>query len=101
MRVLGRIEWGEGTRTNGFRGFETMTARSLATAGRMKLVGVLLSLTIELPYVQQAVLAAKAQLFGLSPEEYARLILEHDLAPEWLSKSWKSSKEQGLDQLSV
>jgi hypothetical protein len=29
-----------------------------------------------------------------------RLVLEHDLVPEWLRKSWESSTQAGLDQLS-
>ena len=58
------------------------------------------SLTIELPDEQSAALAAKAQARGLSTEQYARKVLEHDLVPEWLQKSWASSKQAGLDQLS-
>ena len=58
------------------------------------------SLTIELPDEQKAALAAKAQAKGLSPEEYARQLLQQDLAPEWLQKSWASAKAAGLDQLS-
>jgi hypothetical protein len=27
--------------------------------------------------------------------------VEHDLAPEWLQKSWESSRQAGLDQLSA
>lgn len=59
------------------------------------------SLTIELPEEQNAVLTAKARAHGLSAEEYARRVLQHDLAPEWLQKSWASAKESGLDQLSI
>ena len=58
------------------------------------------SLTIELPDEQKAALAAKAQAKGLSPEEYARQLLQQDLAPEWLQKSWAGAKAAGLDQLS-
>ena len=58
-------------------------------------------LTIELPDEQNAALAAKAQAKGLSAEQYARLVLEHDLAPEWLSKSWATAKDAGLDRLST
>jgi plasmid stability protein len=57
------------------------------------------SLTIELPDEQKAALAAKAQAKGLSAEQYARQVLEHDLAPDWLRKSWATSKEARLDQL--
>jgi hypothetical protein len=58
-------------------------------------------LTIELPEEQKALLAAKAQAKGLSAEEYAQQVLEHDLVPEWLRKSWETSKATGLDQLST
>lgn len=58
-------------------------------------------LTIELPDEQKAALAAKAQARGLSTEEYALKVLAHDLVPEWLQKSWETSKEAGLDQLSM
>ena len=59
------------------------------------------SLTIELPEEERAALAAKAQAKGLSAEQYARKVLELDLAPDWLRKSWKTAKESGLDQLSM
>ncbi len=58
-------------------------------------------MTIELPDEQKAALAAKAQAKGLSAEQYARQVLEHDLAPEWLQKSWETSTAAGLDQLSI
>jgi hypothetical protein len=58
-------------------------------------------LTIELPEEQNALLSAKAQAKGLSAKEYARQVLEHDLLPEWLRKSWETSKTAGLDQLSA
>jgi hypothetical protein len=28
-------------------------------------------------------------------------VLQHDLVPEWLQESWQSSKQAGLDRLSV
>lgn len=59
------------------------------------------SLTIDLPEEQKAALAAKAQVRGLSAEQYARKVLEHDLVPEWLQNSWEGSKAGGLDQLSM
>jgi plasmid stability protein len=59
-----------------------------------------MTLNIELPDEKTAALAAKARARGLSAEEYVRQILEQDLAPEWLRKSWESSRESGLDQLS-
>ncbi len=58
-------------------------------------------LTINLPDAQTEALAAKARARGLSAEEYARQVLEHDLVPEWLQKSWESSKQAGMDQLSM
>jgi plasmid stability protein len=58
-------------------------------------------LTIELPEEQKALLAAKAQAKGLSAEAYAQQVLEHDLVPEWLRKSWETSKAAELDQLST
>ena len=60
-----------------------------------------MTLIINLPEEQTAALAAKARAQGLSTEEYARQVLEHDLAPEWLLKSWESSRKAGLDQLSA
>ena len=57
------------------------------------------SLTIELSDDNKAALTAKAQAHGLSVEEYARQVLEHDLAPTWLRRSWATAKEAGLDQL--
>jgi plasmid stability protein len=59
-----------------------------------------MTLTINLPDAQTAALAAKAQARGLSAEEYARQVLEHDLAPDWLQQSWETSKQAGADQLS-
>jgi plasmid stability protein len=38
-----------------------------------------MTLTIELPDERQAALAAKARAQGVSAEQYARLVLEHDL----------------------
>lgn len=60
-----------------------------------------MTLTIDLPDKQKAALVAKARAQGLSPEEYARQVLQHDLAPEWLQKSWETSIQAGLDQLSL
>lgn len=60
-----------------------------------------MTLTIDLPDEQTAALAAKARAQGLSTEQYVRQVLEHDVAPEWLQKSWQSAREAGLDQLSV
>jgi len=60
-----------------------------------------MTLTINLPDEQTKALAARARARGLSTEEYARQVLEHDLVPEWLQKSWESSTQAGLDQLSM
>ncbi|MGH9631896.1 MAG: FitA-like ribbon-helix-helix domain-containing protein [Bryobacteraceae bacterium] len=60
-----------------------------------------MTLTIDLPDEQTTALAAKARAHGPSTEQYVRLVLEHDLAPEWLRKSWGSSKQAGLDRLST
>ena len=59
-----------------------------------------MTLTIDLPDELSAALAAKAGAHGLSAKQYARQVLENDIAPEWLQKSWKSSRQAGLDQLS-
>ena len=60
-----------------------------------------MTLIINLPDAQTAALAAKARAQGLSAEEYARQVLEHDLVPEWLQKAWESSNQSGLGQLTV
>jgi hypothetical protein len=60
-----------------------------------------MTLTIQLPDDQTAVLAAKARASGLSTEEYARRVLQQDLAPEWLQRSWASSRQAGLERLSM
>ena len=59
-----------------------------------------MTLTIDLPDEQSAALAAKARARGLSTEQYARQVLANDIAPEWLQKSWESSRQEGLDQIS-
>ena len=60
-----------------------------------------MTLTINLPDAQTVALAAKARARGLSAEEYARWVLEHDLAPEWLQRSWEGSTQAGMDRLSM
>jgi hypothetical protein len=60
-----------------------------------------MTLTIALTDEQTAALTAIARAKGLSPEEYARQVLEHDLAPDWLQRSWESARQAGLDQLSM
>jgi hypothetical protein len=60
-----------------------------------------MTLTINLRDEQTAPLTAKARAQSISTEEYARPVLEHDLVPEWLQESWESSRQAGLDQLSM
>ena len=60
-----------------------------------------MTLTIDLPDEQTLVLKAKAKAQGVSTEQYARKVLEHDLAPDRLRESWESAKETGLDRLSM
>ena len=60
-----------------------------------------MNLTIKLPDEDVQALKAKATARGVSAEQYALQVLEQDLAPEWLRKSWASAKEAGLDQLSM
>jgi plasmid stability protein len=59
-----------------------------------------MTLTIDLPDEQTAALRAKAKAQGFCAEQYARQLLENDLVPDWLKKSWRSSEELGLNQLS-
>ena len=59
-----------------------------------------MNLTIRVPDEEVPALQAKAKAQGLSTEQYALRVLEMDLAPEWLRKSWGSAKASGLDQLS-
>jgi plasmid stability protein len=74
----------------------------LAYNGPRKPGDEIMKLTIELLDEQKAALAAKAQAHGLSLEEYARQVLQRDLAPGgWLQKSLESAKEANLDQLSM
>jgi hypothetical protein len=60
-----------------------------------------MTLTINLPDEKTVVLAAKARARGLSAEEYALHVIEHDLVPEWLQQSWASAEQAGLDRLSM
>jgi hypothetical protein len=60
-----------------------------------------MTVTIALTDEQTAALTAIARAKGLSLEEYARQVLEHELAPDWLRRSWDSAKKAGLDQLSM
>jgi plasmid stability protein len=60
-----------------------------------------MTLTIELPDEETLALTAKAKAQGLSAEQYARQVLENDLAPDWLRQSWATAKETGVDLLSM
>jgi plasmid stability protein len=60
-----------------------------------------MNLTIKLPDEDVQALKAKATARGVSAEQYVLQVLEQDLAPEWLRKSWASAKEAGLNQLSM
>jgi len=60
-----------------------------------------LNLTITLPEADVQALNAKATAQGITAEEYARNVLERDLAPDWLRKSWSDAPEAGLGQLSM
>ena len=60
-----------------------------------------MNLTITLPDAEVEALQAKAKAQGISAEEYARQVLERDLAPDWLRKSWASAEDAGLGQLSM
>jgi hypothetical protein len=55
-----------------------------------------MTLTIDLPEEQTLALAAKAQAQGVSAEEYARLVLEHDLEapkPELAARPEEQSRD--------
>lgn len=60
-----------------------------------------MNLTITLPDADLQALEAKAKAQGLSAEQYARRVLERDLAPDWLRKSWRDAAEAGLGELSM
>jgi plasmid stability protein len=60
-----------------------------------------MTLTIDLPDAEVTALAAKARAHGVSAEQYARQVLEHALAPDWLRRSWESATQKGLNLLSM
>lgn len=60
-----------------------------------------MNLTIILPDAEVQALQAKAKAQGISAEEYARQVLERDLAPDWLRRSWAGAEDAGLGQLSM
>jgi hypothetical protein len=63
--------------------------------------GKLMTLTVDLSDDQAAAVAARARAQGMSAEQYVRQLLEHDLVPEWLRRSWQNSQRDGVDQLSM
>ena len=60
-----------------------------------------MTLMIDLPDAEVTALAAKARARGVSAEQYARQVLENDLAPDWLRRSWESATQAGLNRLSM
>ena len=60
-----------------------------------------MTLTIERPDEQIAALELQARVRGISTEQYARDVLAHNLAPEWLQRSWASAKQTGLNEVSM
>ena len=60
-----------------------------------------MNLTITLADADLEALQAKAKAHGVSPEQYAVQVLERDLAPDWLRKSWATAEDSGLAQLSI
>jgi plasmid stability protein len=60
-----------------------------------------MNLVIKLPEEDVLALRAKATARGISEEQYALQVLEQDLAPEWLRKSWANARDTGVDQLSA
>ncbi len=60
-----------------------------------------MNLTINLPDADVRALEVKAKAQGMSAEQYALHVLEQDLAPDGLRKSWSSAEAAGLGQLSM
>lgn len=60
-----------------------------------------MNLTISLPDADVRALEIEAKAQGMSAEQYVLHVLEQDLAPDWLRKSWSSAEEAGLGQLSM
>jgi hypothetical protein len=60
-----------------------------------------MDLTISLADTDVRALEVKAKAQGMSAEQYALQVLERDLAPDWLRRSWSSAEEAGLGQLSM
>jgi plasmid stability protein len=62
---------------------------------------IAMTLRIDLPDEQTLVLKAKAKAQGVSTEQYARQVLEQDLVPDWLRKSWENAEQTGVNRLSM
>lgn len=60
-----------------------------------------MNLTIRLAEEDVQALEVKAKAQGMSPEQYASQVLERDLAPDWLRKSWSDAEEAGHAQMSM
>jgi plasmid stability protein len=60
-----------------------------------------MTLTIELPDKDTLALRDRAAAAGLTLEQYASIILERDVAPEWLRESWENARRHGLDAISM
>jgi len=60
-----------------------------------------LNLTIQIPEEDLRALNLKANAQGLSPEQYALQVIERDLAPDWLRKSWAAAQEAGIGQMTM
>lgn len=56
---------------------------------------------IDLPENETRALEAKAHAHGISPEQYARQVIQEALAPDWLRQSWIDARNNGTDQLSM
>ena len=76
-------------------------AKPVILAPRVILEKIPMNLTITVPDEDVAALKAKAAALGVSAEQYALQVLEQDLAPDWLRRSWATAQESGLDQLSM
>lgn len=59
-----------------------------------------MNLTIVLPDAETRALQAKAAAHGITAEQYARQVIERDLAPAWLRDSWSTAEANGVTQLS-
>ena len=60
-----------------------------------------MTLTIEIPEAETIALKERAQAEGLSAEQYALRVLEREIAPDWLRRSWQSARQTGTCSLSM